>query len=67
MPESIEHIHEWIGNHPQVVNPQIPNDTLLVLDHKQRRKKIRVSKLLLQVSIFGLHNDLIYKSSIYQF
>ena len=26
-PELIQHLNEWIGNHPQVVNSQISNDT----------------------------------------
>ena len=45
----IEHLHEWVVNHPQVVNPPISNDKLLVPDHKQPRNKIRISKLLLQI------------------
>ena len=45
-PEIIEHIHEWIGNHPQVVNSPISNYTLLVPDHNQPEKKIRVYKLI---------------------
>ena len=65
-PELIEHMHEWIGNHPEVVNLPISNDTLLVSDHNQPGKKIRVSKLLLQISIRELHNYLIPKSRIYQ-
>ena len=48
-PELIEHLHEWIGNHPQVVNSPISNDTLVVSGHKRPGKKIRVSKLLLKI------------------
>ena len=66
MPELIEHLNEWIGNHPQVVNSPIPNDTFLVPDPERPGKKIRVYKLLLQISIRELHNDLISESSIYQ-
>ena len=64
--ELIDNLHEWIGNHPQVVNLPIYDDTLLVPDHKQPGKKIRVSKFLLQISICELHNDLISESNIYQ-
>ena len=64
-PELIEHPHEWIGNHPQVLNSPISDDTLLVPDHKKPGKKFGVSKLLLQVSICEIHNDLIYESIIY--
>ena len=31
-PELIGHMHEWIGNHTQVVNYPISKDTLLVPD-----------------------------------
>ena len=65
-PELIEHLHEWIGNHSQSVNLPISNHTFLVPDHKQPGKKIRVSKLLLRVSICELHNYLISESSIYK-
>ena len=65
-PELIEHMHEWIGNNPKVVDFLISNDILLVSDHNQPGKKIKVSKLLLQISIRELHNYLIPKSSIYQ-
>ena len=65
-PELIDNLREWIGNHPQVVNSPIYNDTFLVPDHKKPRKKITVSKLLLHISIRELHNYLISKSSIYK-
>ena len=64
--ELIENMHERIGNHPEVVNLPISNDTLLVSDHNQPGKKIRVSKLLLQILIRELHKYLISKISIYQ-
>ena len=60
----IENLHEWIGNHPQVMNLLISKDTLLVPDYKRPEKKIRVSKLLLQITIRELQNDLISESSI---
>ena len=65
-PGLIEHLNEFIGNHPHVVNLLISNDTLLVTDPEQPGKKIRVSQLILQISIRDLHNDLISESSIYQ-
>ena len=66
MPELIDHLHECIVNNSQVVNSPISSDTLLVPDHKQPGKKIRVSKFLLQISIHELHNDLIYEIIIYR-
>ena len=66
MSELIENMNEWVFNHPQVVNSPISNDTLLVPDPDWPGNKIRVSKLLLQISIYELHNDLIYESSIYK-
>ena len=65
-PELIDYLHEWIVNYPQVVNSPISNDTLLVPNHKQPGKEIRVSKFLFQISINELHNNLISNISIYQ-
>ena len=48
------------------MNSPNSKEIFLISDHKQPGKKIRVSKLLLQISIFELHNDLISKSRIYQ-
>ena len=45
-PELIDNMNEWIGNHPQVVNLPIIDDTLFVPDPEQPWKKIRVYKLL---------------------
>ena len=45
--ELIYNPNKWIGNHPQVVNLQISNDTLLVPDPERPGKKIRTSKLIL--------------------
>ena len=64
--ELIEHMNEWIGNYPQVTNPPISNDILLVPDLDRPGKKTRVSKLLLQISICELHNDLMSESNIHQ-
>ena len=66
MPELIENMHEWIGNHPQVVNLPISNNVFLVPDNKQPGKKIRVYKFLLQISIHELHNYLISEIRMYQ-
>ena len=65
-PELIQHLHEWIINHPQVVNSPISNDIILVPGHKQPGNKIRFSILLLHISICKIHNYLIYESSIFQ-
>ena len=65
-PESIEHMNEWIGNHPQVAKSPIYNETLLVPDTERPGKKIRVYKLLLKISINEIHNYLIYEGSIYK-
>ena len=51
-------LHEWIFAHPRVVNSPIANDTLLVLN-PQTGKKERTGKLLLEISVRELHNDLI--------
>ena len=66
MPELIDHLNEYIVNNLQVVNSTISNDTLLVPDPEQPGKKIRVSKLIFQISICQIHNDLISESIIYQ-
>ena len=66
-PELIEHMNECIINHPQLVNSPVSNYTLLVPDTELPGKKIRVSKLILQISICELHNNLIFEISIYQF
>ena len=65
-PELIQHLNERIGNHPQVVNLPISNDMLLLPDTLRPGKKIRISKLLLLIPIFELHNDLISEGNIYQ-
>ena len=65
-PELNEHLYEWMGNNPQVVNSPISNDAYLVPDHKQSVEKVRVSKLYLQISIREIHNDLISESRTYQ-
>ena len=64
--ELIDNMNENIGNIPQVMNSPNSNYILLVPDPEQPRKKIRVSKFILQISICELHNDLISEGSIYQ-
>ena len=48
-PELIDNLNEWIGNNPQVVNSQIPNDKFLVPNPERPGKKTMVYKLLLQI------------------
>ena len=45
-PELVEHLNEWIRNHPQLVTSPISNGTFLIPDPDQPGKRIRVSKLL---------------------
>ena len=65
-PEIIDNLNECIRNHPQVVKSTISNDTLSVPNPEQPGKKITGSKLIIQISIRGIHNDLISESIIYQ-
>jgi hypothetical protein len=57
-PEIHERLHQWIVDHPQVVQSPITNNTLLLLD-RESGLTIHVPKLLLEISIRELHNDLI--------
>ena len=66
-PGLIKHPNEWVGNHPQVVNQPIYNDNFFVPDPEGPGKKIRVSKLILYISIYEIHNYLVSESSIYPF
>ena len=52
---------EWIVNHPHVVSSPIVRDTVLVDVHKPNGDvfKERVGKLLLQISVRELHQDLV--------
>ena len=49
---------EWFMNHPNVVESPITNETLLIHNLVTGQKE-RVSKLLLQISIRELHNDML--------
>ena len=51
-------LHAWVLNHPRVVNSPIANETLLVKNPATGEVE-RVSKLLGEISIREMHNDLI--------
>ena len=53
-----ELLHAWVLNHPRVVNSPIANETLLVTN-PQTGERERVSKLLREITIREMHNDLI--------
>jgi hypothetical protein len=48
----------WVLNHSRVINSPIANETLLV-KNEETGKMERVGKLLLEISVRELHNDLI--------
>ena len=52
-------LHDWFIKHPQVVASPFANDTLKIPDPEDPNQKIRAGKLLLQVSMRELHNDLL--------
>jgi hypothetical protein len=58
-PQLRKKLYEWFLNHPQVIASPIASDTLLLKDPDDPTKKIRVGKLLLQISYRELHNDLL--------
>jgi hypothetical protein len=51
-------LHAWVLNHPHVVDSPIARDTLLIKD-PETGKKVRTGKVLLEVSVRELHNDLL--------
>ena len=51
-------LHDWVLNHPRVVNCPIAKETLLVRD-EETKDLVRVGKLLLEITVRELHNDLI--------
>ena len=65
-PVLIEHLNEWVVNNPQVLNSPISIDPLPVPDPEQPGNKIKVSKLLFQISIRELRNNLIFGIIIYK-
>lgn len=54
-------LHEWILAHPRVVESPIANDTLLVKD-PATGERVRVAKLLLEIPVRELHNDMIERA-----
>ena len=50
-------LKKWIINHPSVTESPLMNDTLIIKD--KEKKKIRVPKLLLSISVRELHNQMI--------
>ncbi len=54
-----EKVHSFITNHPHVVQSPLMNDCVSVKDKADPTIVHKVPKLLLQVSIRELHNDLI--------
>jgi hypothetical protein len=58
MPEIREKLNQWILGHPQVIQSPITIDTLL-LPGRETGVVMCVPKLLIEISIRELHNDLI--------
>ena len=54
-----EKIERFIRGHPFLVASPIKDDSVLVPDPADPTKKLRKNKLLLQVSVRELHNDLL--------
>ena len=52
-------IYSFIEDHPHVIQSPIANDLLLVKDECNPQKTKRVPKLLLQIPIRQLHNDIV--------
>jgi hypothetical protein len=57
--EVIATVQCWITEHLMVVDSPISNDTLLIFDETTGKKTKRVGKLLLQIPVRELHNDLV--------
>ena len=53
-----EKLYDWILKHPEIINSPISNDTILIRNPTNANEKIRVGKLLHNISIQELHNDL---------
>jgi hypothetical protein len=58
-PEVIEQVQKWITAHDFVIDSPIAKDTLKVYDPETGKKTKTVGKLLLQIPIRELHNDLV--------
>jgi hypothetical protein len=57
-PEIREKLNQWILDHPQVIQSPIRDNTLLI-HNRETGVTIRVPKLLIEILIQELHNDLI--------
>jgi hypothetical protein len=57
-PEIHEKLNWWILGHPHVIQSPITNDTLLIVN-QETGIMIHVPKLLIEISIRELHNDLL--------
>jgi hypothetical protein len=57
-PEIREKLNLWILGHPHVIQSPITNDTLLIVN-QETGIMIRVPKLLIEISVRELHNDLL--------
>ena len=55
----VEIVHKWIRRHPHVIESPIANDLVKVPDKTDPTKTVKTNKLLLQISIRELHNDLV--------
>jgi hypothetical protein len=49
---------KWLDNHSMVIQSPLASDTLLVSDRNNPGSKIRKNKILLQIPIRELHNDM---------
>ena len=58
-PQLKEEFLDWLEKHNMVIQSPIANDTLLVRDPNNPSRKIRVNKLLLQIPVRELHNNLL--------
>ena len=52
-------LHDWILDHPHVIDSPISNDCLWIKDPEAPEGRRRVGKLLLEISVRELHNDLL--------
>jgi len=52
-------LHDWILDHPHVIDSPITNDCLWIKDPEAPEGRRRVGKLLLEISVRELHNDLL--------
>ena len=53
----------WLTDHPRIIQSPLANDVLLIKNPENPKQKIPVPKLLREISIRELHNDLISKTS----